>query len=214
MKQKEMELGEHSSLALPNLYEIKQDQVENAKVFSTRLVALDFLVPKNIKYLEIGVLCGDYSEQVIKRKNPSSAILLDAYGQFDYSKVDSRITKDTHLDFVKNRFLAYDNVEILNGRSEKVLPIINRKFDYIYIDANHSYEFVLKDLINSHSMLSEDGIIGLNDYMAIGHNDGEDYEVIYAVNEFLHIYPNFEVVGFAMNKDMYADIYLKAKVMV
>jgi hypothetical protein len=88
------------------------------------------------------------------------------------------------------------------------MPTLDKKFDYIYIDANHDYEHCKADLINALSLLAEDGIIGFNDYI-VDKDHGVDYGVIEVVCEFLDQNKDWEVVGFALQENMYADIYIK-----
>ena len=56
------------------------------------------------------------------------------------------------------------------------------KFDFIYIDGNHLYEFVLKDILNSINCLNKNGIIVCDDFNSKGWwGDG----VTKAVNEIV-----------------------------
>ena len=40
----------------------------------------------------------------------------------------------------------------------------NTKFDFVYIDGNHKYEYVLEDLKNFLPNLKNNGFFGLDDY--------------------------------------------------
>ncbi len=63
--------------------------------------------------------------------------------------------------------LLYKNLTLLCGdtTSVKVIDKANRlgPYDFIFIDADHSYEGVKKDFYNYLPMLSKDGIIGFHD---------------------------------------------------
>ena len=55
------------------------------------------------------------------------------------------------------------------------------KFDLIYIDGNHLFDFVVRDITNSLNFINRDGIIVLDDYGVAGWwNDG----ITKAVNFF------------------------------
>ena len=41
-------------------------------------------------------------------------------------------------------------------------------FDLIYIDGNHLFDFVKRDVINSLKFIKQDGIIVLDDYNVVG----------------------------------------------
>ena len=186
---------------------ISQDQLNNAKLYSNKFEFIKHL-PKNANILEIGTLAGDYAELLLQT-NPLSIDLVDVFRANDWKDL-SRFKKDQHYDFVKNRFKNNSEVTLYRGYSHLVLPTLNKKYDYIYIDANHDYEHASKDLELSLPLLAEGGIIGLNDYI---YDDADYivYGVIETVCEFLDKNKDWEVIGFALQERMYADIYLKKR---
>lgn len=186
---------------------ISQDQLNNAKLYSTKFEFIKYL-PKNAHILEIGTLAGDYAELLLQT-NPLSIDLVDVFRANDWRDLN-RFTKDGHYDFVKNRFKNNPEVSLCRGYSQDVLPTLNKKYDYIYIDANHDYEHASRDLELSLPLLSEGGIIGFNDYI---YDDADYivYGVIETVCEFLDKNKDWEVIGFALQERMYADIYIKKR---
>lgn len=184
---------------------IDQNQLKNAKLYSTKFEFIKHL-PKNMNILEIGTLAGDYAEYLLET-NPKSIDLVDVFQANDWRDLN-RFNKKQHYDFVKNRFKNNPEVSLLQGYSDDILPKINKKYDYIYIDANHDYEHASKDLENSLPLLAEGGIIGFNDYI---YDDADYivYGVIETVCEFLDKNKDWEVIAFALQERMYADIYIQ-----
>jgi predicted O-methyltransferase YrrM len=184
---------------------ISQDQLNNAKLYSTKFEFIKHL-PKNAHILEIGTLAGDYAELLLET-NPASIDLVDVFKANDWRDLN-RFDKAGHYNFVKNRFKDNPEVSLLRGYSHDVLPTLTKKYDYIYIDANHDYEHASQDLADSLPLLAEGGIIGLNDYI---YDDADYivYGVIETVCEFLDKNRDWEVIGFALQERMYADIYIK-----
>lgn len=196
---------------------ISQDQLSNATIYTDKFSALKNLIDNNIEYLEIGVLAGDYSTVVLNNKNIKKAILLDTYNSDDWEgcKVQ-RFNKDSHLSFIKNRFSRYQNVIIKQGNSQELLPLENEFFDYIYIDADHRFNYVLNDLMNACKMLKPNGIIGLNDFTFYQKPQEEKdnrggFAVVEVVTQFLKINRSWEVVGLAFEEHGFNDIYLKRR---
>jgi hypothetical protein len=185
---------------------ISQEQLNNAKLYKNKEEFAKH-IPKGSRILEIGTLAGDYAEVLIKEVSPSFIGLVDVFKANDWPDCN-RFDKKNHFDFVKNRFKDIKNIEYYRGYSEEVMPKIDKKFDYIYIDANHDYEHCKTDLINALLLLEEDGIIGFNDYI-VDKDHGVDYGVIEVVCEFLNENKDWEVIGFALQENMYADIYIK-----
>lgn len=184
---------------------IAQEQLNNAKLYSTKFEFIKHL-PKNANILEIGTLAGDYAELLLET-NPLSIDLVDVFEANDWRDLN-RFDKKGHYKFVKDRFKNNPEVSLLRGYSHEVLPTLNKKYDYIYIDANHDYEHASQDLADALPLLAEGGIIGLNDYI---YDDADYivYGVIETVCEFLDKNKDWEVIGFALQERMYADIYIK-----
>ena len=184
---------------------ISQEQLNNAKLYSTKFEFIKHL-PKNANILEIGTLAGDYAELLLET-NPLSIDLVDVFEANDWKDLN-RFDKNGHYNFVKNRFKNNPEVSLLRGYSHDVLPTLTKKYDYIYIDANHDYEHASQDLADALPLLAEGGIIGFNDYI---YDDADYivYGVIETVCEFLDKNKGWEVIGFALQERMYADIYLQ-----
>ena len=185
---------------------ISQDQLNNAKLFKNKEEFAKH-IPKGSRILEIGTLAGDYAEVLVREVKPASIDLLDVFEAHDWPDC-GRFDKAGHFDFVRNRFKNVKAISYHKGYSDKIMPTLNKKFDYIYIDANHDYEHCKADLMNALPLLAEDGIIGFNDYI-VDKDHGVDYGVIEVVCEFLNQNKDWEVIGFALQENMYADIYIK-----
>lgn len=195
----------------PEDMSIPQKQLENAKLYRNRWYWITTL-NKNISVMEVGVAAGDFSAKIIEHLNPYRLVLVDTFVQCDpilaANGRELRYLEGENEAFVRNRFKNNPEVEVVVGLSQEVLPKLNEKFDMIYLDASHQYNNICTDIENSIPLLKEDGILALNDY-TIYNPDGDDYGVIKACNQFLIANPNWEVVGFSLNEEMYCDIYLK-----
>ena len=185
---------------------ISQEQLNNAKLFKNKEEFAKH-IPKGSRILEIGTLAGDYADVLIKEVRPASIDLVDVFEAHDWPDCN-RFNRNGHLDFVKKRFKNVNGITFNKGYSHDILPNLNKKFDYIYIDANHDYKHCKSDLMDSLPLLAEGGIIGFNDYI-VDKDHGVDYGVIEVVCEFLDQNKDWEVIGFALQENMYADIYIK-----
>jgi hypothetical protein len=152
------------------------------------------LVPKNSICAEIGVWKGAYSKKILKITKPNNLHLIDPWkflGQFPGRWYGGSIAKDqTDMDVifrkVQNSFRNYDNVIINRGESNKILlDFPDSYFDWIYIDGNHEYEYVLEDLKLSYEKVKPNGFILGDDY---NWEPGKNYPVKKAVNDFLKLH--------------------------
>lgn len=194
---------------------ISQKQLNNAKLYKNRWDWVKSL-PSNLDIIEVGVASGDYSAHIINLIKPNSLHLVDVYDQCDPMLArpgqPKRYEAGENLEFIKNRFKNNPEVTIIQETSQIYLPKLVKKnelkFDMIYLDASHHFEDVCSDIESSVPLLRQDGILAFNDYMFSDEN-GEKYGVVQAANKFLHANQDWEVVGFALDERMYADLYIR-----
>lgn len=186
---------------------IDNSKLTNTKVFGDRFSAIEYVVPNNPRYLEVGVGDGHYSEHIVKYKKPVLMDLLDRYNTPDY--IYGQYSAETHESFIKEKFKD-QNVNTFKGESKDVMKsLLENKYDYIYLDASHDFDGVSTELVFASTMLDNDGVIGINDYTYFSPIDKSEYEVIEAVNLFLHNNPNWYVFAYQLGHRGYADIYIK-----
>jgi hypothetical protein len=80
-----------------------------------------------------------------------------------------------------------------------------RYFDWIYIDADHSYEGVCRDIDPAKRALKPAGLLVFNDYIFYSHNELGPYGVVQAVNE-LCVKDEWEFRYLALHPAMYCDV--------
>ena len=148
-------------------------------------------MPRSAVCAEIGVWKGDFSMRIQQVTSPKKLHLIDPWEfQNEYPKciyggsvAKNQMEMNHIFQKVENKFKNYPNVIIHRGRSEKVLQKFeDGYFDWIYIDGNHHYEYVLKDLRLSLSRIKSGGIIAGDDYTW---RDKEGFPVKRAVQYFV-----------------------------
>ena len=140
-----------------------------------------FFQINNSLILEIGTNKGDFSIVLLEKFKPKKLVLVDPwiaekekiYQSSWYGNVDggSQKIQDSYYQNVKKKFGQQINkkqVEILRMKSSEAFKILKNKFDLIYIDGNHLYNYVLEDLENSLNIINNNGLIVLDDFMNKG----------------------------------------------
>lgn len=154
---------------------------------------------------EIGVLGGDFSELLLKKSK--FLYLIDLYNANDWEWA-KRFNSSSHYDYVRNKFLKNQNVRLIKGNSYEVLDRFqNDYFDVIYVDGDHSYDVVKKDLQVAYKKLKKGGLLWINDYTMYDHHTKSIYGVQKATNEIINEH-KMRVAYFAFNNSNFHDICL------
>jgi hypothetical protein len=133
---------------------------------------------KDLRGIEIGVEKADNALSILKELPIEKLFLIDPYipyedehGHFDYS-ADYAIAHD--------KLAEYPQVVWLRKTSESANKEFQNKeaFDFVYIDGNHTFEFVKKDITLYYPLIRNNGLIGGHDYTPYFES------VMRAVNEF------------------------------
>ena len=140
---------------------------------------LDLLhvLPKGGVGAEIGVHLGGFSSSLLRWSKPRKLFLIDPwkYESGDQYKdswyggtADKAQELENRYEWVCRRFARYvrtGRVVILRQNSEAALADFeDGSLDYVYIDGNHLYEFVKKDLELSLRKVKSGGYITGDDY--------------------------------------------------
>ena len=147
--------------------------------------AKKFFKNKAIDAIEIGVYKGVNAESILKHLNIRSLTLIDPYqeyGGYDHGYYDQ--TKKTEKE-AKKRLRKYRRkirfIKKMSDDAVKDAPLC----DFIYIDGNHDYQYVKKDIANYSKKLKIGCILAGHDVQMPG--------VIKAIVEFASKNPNYEL---------------------
>lgn len=194
---------------------LEPKHLDNPRLFANRNDLISALRPGEGGIIaELGVAHGDFSEFLIDELRPQEFIAFDLFNMEEWSPKQQwsieRLNNMTHLEFYQQRFRNRGpRVKTEAGLSYSRLGAYEDKyFDFIYIDADHSYDEVKKDLELSRLKLSDNGIIVLNDYIMFDHYHYVPYGVVQAANEFI-VNNNWKVCGLALEREMYCDIAIR-----
>jgi hypothetical protein len=136
------------------------------------------MMPKASVCAEVGVWKGDFSHKILNRVQPSKLHLIDSWKfvqQEGYERAayggkiaKSQTDMDRLFERVTKRFadeISRGVVQIHRASSAEAgesLP--DNYLDWVYIDANHSYEFVRDDLLLYHAKVKQGGFLTGDDY--------------------------------------------------
>jgi hypothetical protein len=147
------------------------------------------LLPKNIKIAELGIFKGEFSELIMKNVQPNEFFLVDLFsgniasGDKDGNNISFANMGNVFID-LQDKYINIASVKIVKNFSHVFLESLEDNYlDAVYIDAEHSYSAVKRELELSRKKIKNNGFIMGHDYQK-GVWDG----VILAVDEFCKMY--------------------------
>ena len=129
---------------------------------------------KNCKvYCEIGVLFGGTLCYLMQDKTPCKYIGIDPFNGYYGQKVDPvtklEVSVENALKNIDKMNIHKHKAILIKGSSHNCYTVqrlldVTDEVDFLLIDGDHSKEGVIKDFINYHSFVSENGIICFDNY--------------------------------------------------
>jgi len=127
---------------------------------------------------EIGVYTGHNAENILRTLNIKKIYLVDPYTT--YTDGDGVFSdRSPYERMAKKRLRKFrDKTEFIKAKSGDANTRIKEKLDFVYIDGNHSYDYVKDDIKKYYPLVKKGGVLG-------GHNyHSSFFDVVKVVNEF------------------------------
>ena len=158
---------------------LAEKHVENCVLVLNRKALLSRM-KKGCEVAEIGVNRGDFSELILKIAEPEQLHLIDVWNSVMYPK---NLSKEVEERFRKP--VDSGKVQIhCKLSTEAADDFEDGYFDWIYLDANHSYDSVRGELLKYAPKIKHNGIIAGHDYTQGHWEELCRYGVVEAVHEF------------------------------
>lgn len=178
---------------------------------------------KSINVIEIGTRYGESAEIILKNFNINNYSVIDPYESYEDYKIDGfnniiKNNEDKIFYETKNKLESINtNVKFYRTYSNNISTVNNfenNSVDLIFIDANHTYQYVMEDLENYYPKLKHDGILcgddffmrnDINDNLKTLNGDYKENMVYEAVIDFCKKY-NKDYVEYGIHAG-YGKIY-------
>jgi hypothetical protein len=116
--------------------------------------------------VEIGVLAGKYSE-VLCRANPNAQIYsIDSWTSYpEFPDFFEENSLSNYYNYAVKLLAQYKNNKIIKKTSmEAIHDFPDESLDFIYIDANHVFEYVFEDITQWAKKVRKGGIVAGHDF--------------------------------------------------
>jgi hypothetical protein len=148
---------------------------------------------KYTKGVEVGTLKGEFAKSLLSRWDNGVLYMVDVWRKMD-NYVDSNNNDEDSgiiLDCIKNISNFVDRAHMMRMSSDVACKLFSdESLDFVYLDANHSYDGFIKDFNNWYPKVKKGGLIAGHDYMMIHWYDDKFLEnkkdkAIYLKDAFL-----------------------------
>jgi SAM-dependent methyltransferase len=176
---------------------VADDAVSRCQVFANRHRAIESL-PKGGFVAEVGTQTGQFANHIFDVATPDKLHLFDLSMEwFDTTLLVEPIRdKSVHIH--------------LGDSSTELGKFPDEHFDWIYIDGDHSYAGVTKDIAQAVRKVKRDGVLVFNDYTTWSPLEACNYGVLKAVNELANS-GEWEFVYLALHPYGYHDVALRRR---
>ncbi|MEM9884819.1 MAG: class I SAM-dependent methyltransferase [Bacteroidota bacterium] len=165
---------------------------EDSKIVRDRSALLKTM-PKHAVVAEVGVFTGQFSRRIMDVTTPKELHLIDPWDLLDNHKKHGQRHHQVVLEKMKPEIEA-NIVTVHKEYSANVLPNFPKHhFDWIYVDADHSYESVIEELHLCKDLVKPEGYICGHDYTRWAGGGAVRFGVVEAVNEFCNT-QNYEII--------------------
>jgi len=194
MKNLKNELG---VVILPdNTPELNAIHLKNCKVLPNREAIL-LQMKKGGIVAEVGVQEGVFSKSILQICEPKELHLID------YFLTNFSIEKKYKSEIAAGQVKLHES-----DSSVAIRKFPDEYFDFIYIDADHTYPGVQRDIQAATTKIKQDGFLLFNDYTYWSPCECINYGVVQAVNE-LCVNENWEMIYYAFGGYMYCDVAIR-----
>ena len=142
------------------------------EVISTKREAVKFAKKyfrgEKIIAAEIGVFFGYNARDINRDLNLVKFYLIDPYEKYEDYKNDGAYNLLEKAKKKAHKINNFKNNIWVEEFSEKAIKKINEEIDFIYIDGNHEYEYIKKDLELYWNKIRKGGIMAGHDIQYLG----------------------------------------------
>ena len=135
-----------------------------------------FFGNKPVVGVEIGTEKGMNALDILRNMNVSRLYCIDPYMMYDERGEMVSVVK-SRMRYAYNHLMCHPEVTMIRKPSGEAYKDIIGLVDFVYIDGNHDYDFVMDDIRKYYPLIKKGGVIGGHDF------NGSYLDVIRAVDD-------------------------------
>jgi predicted O-methyltransferase YrrM len=185
---------------IPSLFDdapkLSSRHIEHCRVSADRYAMIAEHLPTGGVVAEVGTYRGEFSAYILETAKPETLHLIDMSFEL--------LQREPLAEAIASGRVVLHEQD--SSTALEQLP--DASCDWIYIDADHRYAGVKRDVEVAKRKVKPGGALAFNDYIFWSHWDLVPVGVVQAVNE-LCVDDDWEFVAFALHGQMYCDVLLR-----
>ena len=113
---------------------------------------------------EVGVLKGEWSENLFKNIPDLEMYCIDKWQNYEGTAMWSQERLDRYIQSARKRLGNYNCTIIEKWSMDAVKDIKDGYLDFVYIDANHTFQYVVNDVAEWEKKVRKGGIVSGHDF--------------------------------------------------
>lgn len=140
-------------------------KIKKVRPNASTTYALNRFGTERVTACEIGVWRGENALSILQNLNIKKLYLIDPWENYsDYSEIKGQRGEWAYRDTLNRLREYHDQIKVLRLRSSHGPKFIMEQLDFVYIDGNHSYDYVLQDLRNYWPLVKKGGFLAGDDF--------------------------------------------------
>jgi predicted O-methyltransferase YrrM len=145
-----------------------------------------YVTPLSGEFLEIGCYEGRATCWMLNNTKANVTVIDTFRGSPEMVELGVNMT-GIKQRFIENIKPWKNRVTIFEGNSQDILRIINKRFDFVYVDGSHYAGDALRDIVYAWDLLKPNGIMIMDDYTWGNFEEGAAVTRM-AIDAFLRCY--------------------------
>lgn len=134
---------------------------------------------------EVGVERGVYSERICQSNPGVKLYCVDSWKIYDECpEYHDQDLLDKYYNEAKDRLAPYNCIFVKKSSLDAVKNLAPGSLDFVYIDANHKFDYTMNDIIEWSKIIKPGGILSGHDYVPRSMYHKTSYGVIEATNAY------------------------------
>jgi hypothetical protein len=170
-------------------------------------------IPPGSLAVEVGVRLGDTTDMLLRHAAIAKVLALDHFdlhtrpGESGAMRLGGR----PHAEFINTRFseaVKTKKLETRRGRLDAIKALPASSANAFFVRGTRSFSPLMDELYMCDVKLRARGMIWVADYIMADYTNGEQYDVVRAVNEFV-VRKTYDLVFVVLDHTMFCNVVLR-----